>query len=298
MSTASTIRDVGLLEIFRFFLRHPWMTFGVSITFGFLAIGMSFLITPVYRAEILLVPADVPGGGAVSLPQSLSGLGALGGFGLLTNMQVSQKNEALAMLRSRAFVSGFIDANDGLAVLYPNSWDAEAGGWTASADQAPSDQDVYIYFTQSVLGVSEDENLGTITIAIELNDRFLVAQWANNIVNMLNERFRSRVSAEAQRSIDYLNEELGKASLVELRRVIHSLIEGQIETIMLTNVRKEFVFRVIDPAIVQDDDRYVSPRRALIAFIGLLFGGFLGTGVAAFRDALRSGARAQAAVTD
>ncbi len=296
MSAASTSGDAGLLEIIRFYLRHPWMTFGVSIIFGFLAIGASFLMTPVYRADVLLVPVEQSAGGAVSsLLQNLGGLGRLAG---LAGGRTRQKNEALAMLQSRAFVSAFIDANDGFAAMYPGSWDAEAGEWTVSADQVPSDLDVYFYFTGSILGVSEDENTGTITVAIKLANRFLVAQWANDIVSMLNEKFRSRVSAEARRSIDYLNEELGKASLVELRRVIHRLIEGQIETIMLTNVRKEFVFRVIDPAVVQDDDRYVSPRRARIAFIGLLFGGFLGTGVAAFRDAMRAGARVQAAVTN
>jgi uncharacterized protein involved in exopolysaccharide biosynthesis len=157
---------------------------------------------------------------------------------------------------------------------------------------------VYIYFTGSVLGVFEDENAGTVAVTITLPDRVQVAQWANDIVSMLNERFRNRVSAEAQKSIEYLYEELEKATLVELRQVIPRLIEAQIETIMLTNVRKEFVFRVIDPAVVQDEDRNVSPRRALIAFIGLLFGGFVGTGVAAFRDAMRAGARIQPAVTD
>ncbi len=296
MSAASTPGDAGLFEIIRFYLRHPWMTFGVSIAFGFLAIGASFLMTPMYRAEVLLVAVEDAGDGAMSsLLRNFGGFGMLGGFG---GSETNRKDEALAMLRSRAFVSAFIDANDGFAVMFPGSWDAEAGEWRVPADEVPSDQDVHIYFTAAVLGIAEDETTGTVAVRITLSDRVLVAQWANDIISTLNEKFRNRVSAEAQKSIEYLYEELEKASLVELRQVIPRLIEGQIETIMLTNVRKEFVFRVIDPAVVQDEDHNVSPRRALIAFIGLLFGGFVGTGVAAFRDAMRAGARIQPAVTD
>ena len=296
MSAASTIADAGSLEIYRFFVRHPWMIFGVSIVFGFLAIGASFLMRPIYRAEVMLVP--VGGSGDRALSSLMMNVGGLGTLGRLGGSQTSRKDEALAMLQSRAFVSAFIEANDGFAVMYPDSWDSEAGEWSVSVDAVPSNQDMYIKFMASVMSISEDEDTGTISVAIDLDDRFLVAQWANNIVNMLNEKYRNRVSAEAQKSIAYLYEELGKASLVELRQVIPALIQDQIETIMLANVRQEFVFRVIDPAIVQDADRNVRPRRVRIAFIGLLFGGVLGLSVAAFRDAMRAGARAQAAAAD
>ena len=88
----------------------------------------------------------------------------------------------------------------------------------------------------------------------------------------------------------YLNNELEKARTVELRQVIHRLVETQIETIMLVNVRKDFVFRVMDPAVVQDVKRFVSPRRVLLAFIGLIFGGFLGLSIALVREAVSAAA--------
>ena len=121
----------------------------------------------------------------------------------------------------------------------------------------------------------------------------LAARWADAIISMLNEEFRERVSDEAERSMTYLAEELDKAVSVELRQVIHRLIETQIQTIMLTNIRKQFVFRVIDPAVVPDDDYYVSPRPVLYAFLGLVFGGFLGLCIAALRAAIRAGASAR-----
>ena len=244
----------------------------------------------------MLVSVEESGGGAISsLLSNLGGLGRLAGLG---GSSTSRKDEALAMLRSRTFVSAFIAANEGFAAMYPDSWDTEAGKWKVSAGAAPSRQDAYIDFTGSVMGVSENNDSGIIAVTIKLADRVLAARWANDIVSMLNEEFRSRVSAEAQRSMEYLEEELEKASSVELRQVINRLIESQIQTITLTNVRKEFVFRVIDPAVVPDANRYVSPRPVLYAFIALLSGGFLGLCIAALRGALHKGTSVQAAQPD
>jgi hypothetical protein len=115
---------------------------------------------------------------------------------------------------------------------------------------------------------------------------------------MLNQKFREYVAAEAERSIEYLYGELEKASSVELRQVIHRLIETQIQTIMLTNVRKDFVFRVIDPAAAPDADYYVWPRRVLLAFIGLVLGGLIGLVIAAVREAVRAARVADAASSE
>lgn len=296
MSEKSPARDMGILEIIRFFLRHFWLIFGLSFTFGITAYIASAYMTPVYRSEVLLVPAEETSGGSLSsLLSSFGGLGRLAGLG---GSGTSRKDEALAMLRSRSFVSTFIAANDGLAVLYPDSWDAEANTWKSSIDTVRSDQDTYRYFTESVLGVAQNKDTGTITVTISLKDRFIAARWANSIVSLLNQEFREHVSAEAQRSMKYLNGELDKASSVELRQVIHRLIEAQVQTIMLANVRQDFVIRVIDPAVVQDADYYVSPRRALLAFMGLVLGGFLGLIISLVRAAMRAAARVQVAAKE
>ena len=51
------------------------------------------------------------------------------------------------------------------------------------------------------------------------------------------------------------------------------LIQSQTETIMLAKVREEYLFKVIDPAIVPEQ-KY-GPKRALICVLGTLLGGML-----------------------
>ena len=166
--------------------------------------------------------------------------------------------------------------------------------WKSSVEIPPTEQEVYIDFTSSVLRLGGNKETGTVTISISLHDRHMSAQWANDMVSLLNEKVREQVSTEAERSIEYLKGELDNASSVELRQAINRLIEAQIQTIMLANVRRDFVFRVIDPAIAPDANRFVSPRRVLLAFLGLVFGGFVGLSFALTREALHSGGRASA----
>jgi uncharacterized protein involved in exopolysaccharide biosynthesis len=291
MNETSTTGDAGMIQVIRFFLRNYLLIFVMPFVLGLVIFFATAFMTPIYRAEILLVPAEESGGG--SLSTMLSGLGGLGKLAGFSGAGPTRKDEALAMLRSRSFLSAFIESSNGFAVLYPEAWDDEARTWRA--DKAiPSAQDRYLEFTESVLSIGENAETGIIRVAISLPDRLIAAEWANEIVAMLNEKFRERVAAEAKRSIEYLEGELETASSVELRQVIHRLIESQIQTIMLTNVRKDFVFRVVDPAVAPDADYTVAPRRALLAFAGLVLGGLLGLAFALTRESLSAAREAEA----
>ena len=103
MNEQSTVKDSGMLEIFMFFRRRFLVVFGPSLICGLLVYFLSALMTPIYRSEVLLVPAEESDGGSISsLLSSFGGLGRLAGLG---GASTSRKDEALALLRSRAFVS-------------------------------------------------------------------------------------------------------------------------------------------------------------------------------------------------
>jgi uncharacterized protein involved in exopolysaccharide biosynthesis len=294
MNDTSTTGEAGMVQVIRFFLRNLLLIFGLSFASGLTLFVAAAFMTPVYRAETSLVPVEESADG--SLTSTISRIGGLGRLAGLRGGGPTRSDEALAMLRSRNFISAFIDANDGLAVLYPDAWDDETGSWR-EGEYVPSEQDTYLRMVESVLSTSRNKDSGIVTVAVSLHDRLVATEWANEIVRSLNQKFREYVAAEAERSIEYLYGELQKASSVELRQVIHRLIETQIQTIMLTNVRKDFVFRVIDPAVAPDANYYVWPRRALLAFIGLVLGGFVGLGVALLREAILSARRVDAAAS-
>ncbi len=62
-----------------------------------------------------------------------------------------------------------------------------------------------------------------------------------------------------------------------MQSTFYKLIEEQTKSLMLAEVQEEFVFRVIDPAVVPELKD--SPKRALICILGMLFGGLLGSAI-------------------
>ena len=58
---------------------------------------------------------------------------------------------------------------------------------------------------------------------------------------------------EANSAIEYLRKQLESTQLVEMQRVFYDLIESQTRISMLADVREEYVFQVVDPAVVPDE---------------------------------------------
>jgi LPS O-antigen subunit length determinant protein (WzzB/FepE family) len=89
----------------------------------------------------------------------------------------------------------------------------------------------------------------------------------------INQEVKQKDQAEANSAIAYLSQQLESTQLVEMQRVFYDLIESQTRISMLTDVREEYVFQVVDPAVVPDQK--IAPRRSLIAVLGTMLGAML-----------------------
>ena len=81
---------------------------------------------------------------------------------------------------------------------------------------------------------------------------------------------RIKAIKESEDSQKYLNDTLSLTTIMDVKNVIYKLIEEQIKKSMLANVRKEYVFRVIDYASVPSSP--IRPNRTFILFISTLLG--------------------------
>ena len=90
----------------------------------------------------------------------------------------------------------------------------------------------------------------------------------------MNSAVKAQDVAEAEKSIEYLREQVTNTSLTDLQAVFFDLIQSQTETVMLAEVRQEYVFKTIDPAVAPEEKS--KPSRALICVLGTLLGGMLG----------------------
>jgi uncharacterized protein involved in exopolysaccharide biosynthesis len=291
-ATAADEPALDLKEIFGA-IRAQWLLiFIIGTLFTAGATVLAFSLTPIYRAEVTMVAAEEPGGGALS-----SMLGNLGGVAAMAGINLGGgKNDvevSMAMLHSNHFLTSFIVENGLLQEFYAKQWDAKGKAWKVPED-APTMMDGLLLLERGILSVNRDRRTGIITLAIEWRDRHKAAAWANLMVQRVNEVMRAQAVNEARQSIDFLNKELNKTNVVDLQQAIYRLTESQINRIMMANVREQYAFKVIDPATVPDAKYKVRPKRIIIMAFGAFLGGAVGVALALWRHFRKRGAAAGA----
>lgn len=271
--------ELTLGELLRVLKRYRLVLAGVWIVCVAVALLAALLAAPVYRAEALVAAASDTSSAGGDLSSIISRFSSVPGMGALGRL--SQQNtlaEGMVTLRSPQFLVDFIRSENLMPVLFASQWDAENNTWLAADEgDVPTPEDAYVFFKEELLSVIEDKaNPGILAVAIEWTDREQAAAWVNLLISRLNERLRGKAIDEANQTIDYLNKELEKARIVEVRQAIYYMIESQINLRTMANVREEFAFEVLSQALVPDADRYISPNRPFIVVIGFAVGFLLG----------------------
>lgn len=265
--------------------RYKLLFLAVVVISLAIATAVAILMTPVFRSEILIVPTKEhrSGGGTAQLG-SLRGLAGAAGINL-PGGEGGIAEIGVEVLRSRGFLAEFIEKNELLPDLFFEQWDPKAAKWKPGSAVAPTIDDGVELFKRRVMKVKADGPGGTIRVAIDWYQREKAADWANGLIAQLNERLRQRAISESENSLSYLQETLGKANVLETRQSISRLIEEQLNSLTLANIRKDYAFEVLDPAVAADTHRPQRPRPAMY----ILLGGFAGFALGALAVAAAAG---------
>lgn len=265
--------EIDLREIFKDLAKGKRIIFACMLTCLVLAAALAFLMTPKYEGKLVANYAKDEGSTG-GLSAQFSGLAELAGVSLGGG---ADKEAAIAFIQSRAFLENFIEEQAIMPVLYAKRWDTEKKTWKIEEDEEPPTLfKAFTFFSKKILDLNSDKKTGLITITITWKDRELAAIWANALIKKANDSLREKAINEAERSLDYLQKELQKTSLVEVQNTIYRVIESQIKTKMMANTQGDFAFKIIDPALAVDEDAYTSPKRLQIIVLGGLAGLFFG----------------------
>jgi len=260
---------VGLLRQYR------WLFSGVLAICLIAAVLLALFSAPVYRAEALVAAAEDNSSSSGDLSSIVSRFSTIPGVGALAKSAQQEKlAEGMATLKSPQFLADFIRDENLLPVLFAEQWDAENKQWLVDDPSAiPTEQDAWVLFREELLSLGEDKaNPGISIVAIEWTDREQAVAWVNLLIERLNNRLRTKAIEEADKTIEYLNKELEKSRIVELRQSIFYMIETQINLRTMANVREEYVLKFISPAVVPDEDRYIRPNRPFTVLMGAVIG--------------------------
>ena len=201
-----------------------------------LSIIYSLLLTPIYQAEVLAIPAEQPTTASRSLASSsFSGIASLAGINLSAD-GFDYVRTLIAIAESKKFNILFVKQEDLLPIFFKEDWDQENKRW--KNDEIPSDL-AALSQLRDYYSINYDMRDGLITITMNWDDPELAALYANKFVKSLNNYIRDDEIAEAQESINYLKKEIENTDLLDIRNVLNLLIQDQLQTIMLANVRED-----------------------------------------------------------
>lgn len=264
--------EIDLWELWDTVWSGRWLIIAITSVFTLGGITYALLAQEWYKADVVMAPADAK--------QSMSGaLAQFGGLASLAGISLPGGGEQapVAVLKSKEFARAFITDLNLMPVFLEGAKDSGK----------PLDiRDAVRVFDTSVRTITEDKKSGLVTLSIRWKDPDTAAEWANTLVQRLNDRLRQQALTESERNVAYLQKEMASTSVVSLQQSMGRVLEGEMQKLMLARGNEEFAFKVIDRAT--PPKLRESPKRSLIAIVSMLAGGFLGVLFVFLRKAIQN----------
>jgi uncharacterized protein involved in exopolysaccharide biosynthesis len=282
--------EIDLRELFMVLWAGKIKIVAITAVFAVASVIYALSVPNQYKATALLAPAQSSGGG-------LSGaLGQLGGLASLAGVSIgggegSEAQIAQEIMKSWNFIEAFIADNDLAVELFA------AEGWRKGSNELKINDDVYdsqnkqwllenesgvvgppsswnLFKTFSErLAVSEDKKSGLVSVSIEYYSPQIAKQWLDMYVSAVNAHMQQRQVDKVTNNINYLQAQIEKTSIAEMREVFYTIIEEQTKNKMVAEASPEYAFVAVSPSMVPEEKS--QPKRALMCILGTLLGGML-----------------------
>jgi uncharacterized protein involved in exopolysaccharide biosynthesis len=283
--------SLGLFEMLEVLWDGKWLVLTITTCISSLFVLFALSLPNIYQASALVAPAETSEGGLSRLMNQYGGLAGFAGISMSRGEEGSRTQLGIQILQSRSFIMDFVerrqilpelmasktwDPSTGKLSLDEEIFDVESGEWIRDAGDVssskPSSQDAYKAL-RSVMEVTQSKITGYVTISVEHKSPVTAALWVDWLIEDVNSVVRRQDVEEATKSIEYLKQQIASTPLADLQKIFFELIQTQMETIMLAEVRPEYVFKVIDPAVIPEEKS--KPSRSLISLFGLIIGTFI-----------------------
>ncbi|SUI75484.1 Wzz/FepE/Etk N-terminal domain-containing protein [Shewanella morhuae] len=290
--------EIDIKELFSSLWQQKWLIIMITALFALSSIIFAISQPNIYKADILLAPVadDSQITGAAG---QLGGIAAIAGINLGGGQGSSRVDLALETLKSRIFTKVFIEQRDiliplmalerwdsvtGKAIIDPNLYNSESKLWVRSVNEGkpvvPTPWEAYKLFS-TIVDYEKVKTNGFIKLSVQSPSPILAQQWATWLVYDLNQWIKKEDIRESKANISYIQNQLTQTNISEVQKVFYQLIEEQTKKLMLAEVQDEYVFKVIDPAVVPEEKS--TPSRALICVLGTFLGMLLALMIAVVR---------------
>lgn len=289
--SASNLMRFDVYQFAASLWRGKWFIGAVTATFT-LAFGLvAFWLPDEYKAESVLMPAVDPGSSSLSgLAGSLGGLASLAGINPRGDSASDRATMAKELVKSWDFLERFARDNNlqvalvaaqgwerkgNRLVIDPKVYDVGAGRWVRQFNSdlgesaEPSGWELF-HEMEKRIDVTESKETGLITLSVKHYSPTIAKELVEKLVASVNRFLQERDKQEALKSIVFLEGQIARTNLSEMKNVFYGLIEEQTKTLMLAEASTEYALKTVSPPKVPEQRS--APRRALICTLGALLG--------------------------
>ena len=282
--------EIDLRELFMVLWAGKIKIVAITAVFAVASVIYALSVPNQYKASALLAPAQQQSGGLSGALGQLGGLASLAGVSI-GGGESSESQIAQEIMKSWSFVEGFIADNDLAVEVYAaegwskgsnelqinqDVYDSEGSEWLTENDSGvvgpPSSWQLYKAFSGRV-AVSEDKKSGLLSVSIEYYSPQIAKQWLDLYISAINKHMQARQVEKVSNNISYLEAQIEKTSIAEMREVFYTIIEEQTKNKMVVEASPDYAFVAVSPSMVPEEKS--QPKRALICILGTLLGGML-----------------------
>jgi uncharacterized protein involved in exopolysaccharide biosynthesis len=304
--------EINLLDYWRVIWKRRKLISWIVAVAVVLTVVISLAMTNIYQAKAVIAPIsskDSSGGGLSSiLAQQFGGLPGI----LMPG--ASSASEIVNLLNSNILRETVITRYNLLPVLFDEDWDEDKKRWKAEggagsrlsfnplvwasrllalvrpapppsvAGKKPGVPDIWdgIRALDQLFTVKHNMKENAITVAGEFKDPETAAKLVEYFLTALTDHMSAEARRVAEVNRKYLESQLGATADPLIKQKIYNLIAQQLETSMMTEVKENFAFKVLDPPKVPD--RKIKPKRAQMVMLSFVVALFIGIFVAFFLE--------------
>lgn len=275
--------DIELSELFTAVWNSKLIISLITSIFAIVSIFYALSLPNIYSSYAMLKPSDNSNSSSNILGQ-YAGMASLAGISIGSSGSTDKSIEAIERIRSYEFFSKFflpeIAYQDLVAVKDWNSsnniliyddevFDTSAMKWV---DGIPSTQDAFKTYND-IVSLYQDKKTRFVSLSIKHHSPHIAKKWVDILIKKINSSMRNEEKAAALKSVDFLNEQMQQVNYQEIRQAIASLQENQLKSLMLIESNEDYIFKILDPAIVPE--KKSEPKRSLIVIIATILGFFI-----------------------
>lgn len=280
--------EINIKNLFKILLNHKYKLVSASLIFGIVVLSVSFLLNEKYTSKMILKVehsgdelSSILGSQYGDLA-SLAGVSIGGGSEDLTAY-------AVALLQSNSFAERLM-STDGVKVnlmaarkynfenqeiiIDASIYDESNNEWVRNPPYKrsiiPSTLEIYEEVLKDDLTVSLDRRSGFIEVTFTHISPVFARDFLNLILKQANELKRKNDYEEASKALYFLEENLKTTNQKELRDSLTKLIESQLQTLMLVDIREDYLLSAIEQPYLPEEE--IFPPKALLTFMGLFLG--------------------------